>query len=107
MKSMHEIIETCYNGSNNFYVRKNSMNSKQTSDGLAKLAAQILKNDQSSKIAKSLAASALSQSNTKKETGANMEKTASDVLKSNKYSDETKSLAASLVSQSNKERKHN
>ena len=57
-----------------------------------------------SKTAKSLAASALSQSSTKKQTGANMETKASNVLKSNKYSDKTKSLAASVLSQSNKER---
>ena len=55
-------------------------------------------------IAKKLAASALSQSNTNKQTGKELETEASNVLKSNKYSDDTKGLAASLVSQSNKQR---
>lgn len=80
------------------------MNTKQTSDELAGLAAKTLRDNSSSTIAKSLAASVLAQSSTKKETGADMETIASKVLSSNKYSDDTKSLAASLVSQSNKKR---
>ena len=69
---------------------------------MASKASEILRDSNSSKIAKSLAASALAQSSTKKETGKEMETKASNVMKSDKYSDETKGLAASLVSQSNK-----
>ena len=80
------------------------MNTKQTSKKLASAASKILRDSNASKTAKSLAASALSQSSTKKQTGANMETKASNVLKSNKYSDKTKSFAASVLSQANKER---
>ncbi|WP_304545984.1 hypothetical protein [Sulfurimonas microaerophilic] len=80
------------------------MNKKQTSKKMASKASKVLRDPKSSKTAKSLAASALSQSNTNKETGKAMETKASDVMKSNKYNDDTKGLAASLVSQSNKKR---
>jgi hypothetical protein len=80
-------------------------NNKKTDKDVTKKAAKILSSDNSSKIQKKLAASALAQSGTKKQTGAKMEGVASDVLKSNKYSSETKQLAASILSQSNKERK--
>ena len=80
------------------------MNKKQTSDELAGLASETLRDNNSSNIAKSLAASVLAQTATKKETGVGMETIASKVLRPIKYSDETKSLAASLVSQSNKKR---
>ena len=80
------------------------MNKKQTSDKVASLASKTLRDSNSSKIAKSLAASALSQSDTKRETGKKMETTASKVLQSDKYSADTKKLAASVLSQSNKKR---
>ncbi|MDN5060013.1 hypothetical protein [Aliarcobacter butzleri] len=80
------------------------MNKKQTSDDIASLASQVLRDKNSSRIAKSLAASAISQTNTNKQTGAEMETKASNVLKSDKYSDTTHSLAASILAQSNKER---
>jgi len=80
------------------------MNTKQTSDELAGLASKTLRDNNSSNIAKSLAASVLAQTATKKETGSDMETRASKVLSSKKYSNDTKSLAASLVSQSNKKR---
>lgn len=80
------------------------MNEKKTSNSMASKASEILRDPNSSKIAKGLAASALSQSNTNKETGKEMETKASNVMKSDKYSDETKGLAASLLSQSNKKR---
>jgi len=80
------------------------MNKKKTSKEMASKASEVLRDSNSSKIAKSLAASALAQSSTKKETGKEMETKASNVMKSDKYSDETKGLAASLVSQSNKKR---
>lgn len=80
------------------------MNKKQTSSQQATKASEILRDKNSSQTAKSLAASALSQTGTKKQTGKDMEKKASDVMKSKKYNSDTKGLAASLVSQSNKKR---
>ncbi|WNL16953.1 hypothetical protein [Aliarcobacter cryaerophilus] len=50
------------------------MNTKQTSDDIASLASKILRDKNSSQIAKSLAASAISQTNTNKQTSAEMEK---------------------------------
>ncbi len=79
-------------------------NEKQTSEEVAKLAAQTLQDDNSSATAKKLAASVLSQSGTGKQTGAEIEDLASKVLQSDKYSDDTKSLAGSALSQSNKDR---
>ena len=80
------------------------MNSKKTSQKMATTASNILRSDNSSKIQKELAASALSQANSNKQTGATMETKASNVLKSDKYNEVTKGLAASVLSQSNKAR---
>ena len=80
------------------------MNKKTSGQKLASDASDIMKSKSSSQIQKSLAASVLSQRNTRKMTGQDMETKASMVLKSNKYSDTTKSLAASLLSQSDKKR---
>lgn len=80
------------------------MNKKKTSSDIASLASETLRNEQSSKIAKQLAGSALSQFSTNNQTGSEMETKASNVLKSNKYSDDTKTLAASVLSQSDKKR---
>ena len=55
-------------------------------------------------MAKSLAASALSQRSGDKQTGAQMEDKAARVLASDRYAKETKELAASVLSQSNKQR---
>jgi hypothetical protein len=79
-------------------------NTKQTSPSVASLASVTLADSNSSKTAKSLAASLLSQSSTAKETGRNLEHLASVVLNSQKYSDTTRTLAASVLSQSNKNR---
>jgi len=79
-------------------------NSKQSSAGMASKAAKILSNDNSSTIAKKLAASVISQSGTNKQTGADLETTAAKVLQSLKYNDDTKSLAACVLAQANKER---
>lgn len=81
-----------------------SKNTKQTSGRIATLAAETLQDKSSSQIAKSLAASALSQRDGSKQTGSKMETTASKVLQSEKYSDATKELAASVLAQSNKDR---
>lgn len=79
-------------------------NTKQTSGRVAKLAAETLQDSSASKVAKSLAASALAQRGNAKQTGAAMEDLAAKVLKSEKYADDTKELAASVLSQSNKAR---
>lgn len=81
-----------------------SINTKKTSSRIGKLAAETLQDSNSSKIAKSLAASALSQRSGDKQTGAMMEEVASKVLKSDRYASETKELAASVLSQSLKSR---
>ncbi|MFH4214759.1 hypothetical protein WAI87_22930, partial [Acinetobacter baumannii] len=75
-----------------------------TSNKVAKLASEVLRDPSSSAIQKKLAGSALAQTHSSKQTGNEMESEASRVLKSDKYNDTTKTLAASLVSQSNKER---
>ena len=80
-----------------------SKNTKQSSPSVTKLAAATLSDPAASKVAKSLAASVLAQSNTPKQTGAGIETIASKVMQSEKYSDETKTLAGSVLSQSNKE----
>jgi len=80
------------------------MNKKQTSNKIASLASQTLKNPNVSQTAKKLAGSALSQHDTNKQTGASMEDFASKVLQSSKYNADTKSLAGAVLSQSNKKR---
>ncbi|MBX3620628.1 MAG: hypothetical protein KF891_11685 [Rhizobacter sp.] len=79
-------------------------NTKQTSQEVAKLAAETLRDKNASHIAKQLAGAALSQSSTTRQTGAEMEALAGKVLQSEKYSDDTKTLAASVVAQANKAR---
>lgn len=81
-----------------------SKNTKKTSSGVAALAAQTLKDKNSSATAKKLAGSALSQASSGNQTGAEMETFASQVLQSNKYATDTKKLAATVLSQANKER---
>jgi hypothetical protein len=81
------------------------INTKQTSPKITTLAVKTMISKTSSQIAKSLGASALSQTNTSNQTSAKMETIASKVLSSVKYSKETKSLAGAVLSQSNKERK--
>lgn len=81
-----------------------SKNTKQTSSRIAKLAAETLQDGTSSQVAKSLAASALSQRSAARQTGAKMEDLAAKVLASDRYAAETKELAASVLAQSNKER---
>jgi len=80
------------------------MNKKKTSKQVASLAARTLQNQNSSAIAKKMAASALSQVNGSHQTGKAMETKASEILQSTKYSRETKKMAASILSQSNKKR---
>lgn len=79
-------------------------NNKKTSNRLASKASEVLQDGNSSKTAKRLAGSILSQSNTSKQTGKKIEDLASKVLKSKKYNQKSKSLAASALSQSNRKR---
>ena len=81
-----------------------SFNKKVTSSRISTMAANVLSDKASSKTAKSLAGSALSQVEKGKQTGDKMEDLASVVLKSSKYNETTKSLAGAVLSQSNKER---
>lgn len=78
------------------------MNKKATSKKIASTASSVMRSQNSSRIQKSLAGSALSQRNSKNVTGKAMEVKASMVLNSNKYSATTKRLAASVLSQSDK-----
>jgi hypothetical protein len=81
-----------------------SKNTKQTSQAMASMAAEVLRDENASAIAKSLAGSVLSQTHSDKQTGAALEEKAGRVLESDKYSETTRALAASVVSQSNKSR---
>ena len=81
-----------------------SKNTKQTSSRVAKLAADTLRDNRASQVAKSLAASALSQRQGGKQTGAKIEDVAARVLASDRSGHQTKELAASVLSQSNKQR---
>ena len=81
-----------------------TVNKKKTSSKVTSQAAKILGDKNSSKTAKSLAASALAQSGNKKQTGEEMEDLASTVLNSDKFNSKTKSLAGSVLSPSNKKR---
>lgn len=80
------------------------MNNKQTGSKVSSLAGEILSNNNSSKIQKQLAASALAQTGNNKQTGSTIETIASKVLTSPKYNDTTKTLAASILAQSNRDR---
>lgn len=80
------------------------MNKKVTSPKVASLASSTLTDKNSSKTAKELAGSVLSQVNKSNQTSKDVESKASKVLQSAKYSESTKKLAGSLLSQSNKKR---
>ncbi|ENK0555413.1 hypothetical protein AB2T19_000153 [Clostridium botulinum] len=81
-------------------------NKKITSKRIASIAAKTLIDKSASSIQRSLATSALAQTNDGKQTGKTMEKSASKVLKSSKYNNLTKSFAASILSQYNKKDKN-
>ena len=80
------------------------MNKKVSSEEMASLASEVLRDKGASKVQKTLAGSVLSQAASGKETGADMEALASRVLQGDKYADTTQSLAGSVLSQSNKNR---
>jgi hypothetical protein len=79
-------------------------NTKQTSSQIGRLASETLQSSSSSQVAKSLAASALSQRSGDRQTGARIEDTAARVLASDHYAKDTRALAASVLSQANKQR---
>lgn len=79
-------------------------NTKQTSLRIGRLASETLQSSRSSQVAKSLAASALSQRSGDKQTGVRMEDKAARVLASDRYAKDTKELAAPVMSQVNKQR---
>jgi hypothetical protein len=79
-------------------------NTKQTTNRVATLAAEILQDTNASQIQRRLAGSALAQSGGSKQTSTEMERIASNVLRSDKYAVNTKELAGSVLSQSNKSR---
>ena len=81
-----------------------SKNTKQTSTRIGQLTSETLQSSSASQVAKSLAASALSQRSGDRQTGAKMEDTAARVLASDHYAKATKVLAASVLSQANKQR---
>jgi hypothetical protein len=76
---------------------------KGTAQKIAKLAAKVLDNPSSSKAAKIVAASALTQSKAPSETtSARVATVASKVLNDGRFSDESKTLAASVLAQRKK-----
>ena len=77
-------------------------NKKKTSSKVAAKASCVLKDNRASKIQRTLAGSALSQSKTSKQTSPKIESIASSVLSSSKYSRNTKTLAGSVLSQGGK-----
>ncbi|MBW5832011.1 hypothetical protein ACVST5_02500 [Yersinia enterocolitica] len=81
-----------------------SRNNKKTSASVAAQAAKILKDPNASPLEKSLAGSALSQSNTDNQTGVHMEDVAAQVLAKPESSEKAKTLAGSVLAQANKKR---
>lgn len=76
---------------------------KGTAQRIAKLAAKVLDNPASSKTAKTVAASALTQSKAPGETtSAKVATAAAKVLNDGRFSDDAKTLAASVLSQRKK-----
>jgi hypothetical protein len=76
---------------------------KGTAPKIARLAAKVLDNPQSSKTARTVAASALTQSKAPGETtSARVATAASKILNDGRFSDDAKTLAASVLSQRKK-----
>jgi hypothetical protein len=74
-----------------------------TGSKIAKIAARILDNPASSAVAKTVAASALTQSKAAGErTSAKIASEASRILQDERFSDDAKTLAASVLSQRKK-----
>jgi len=76
---------------------------KGTGGKIAKIAARVLDNPASSKKAKIVAASALTQSKAPGErTSAKVASVASEILQDNRFSNDAQALAASVLSQRKK-----
>ncbi len=81
-----------------------SFNEKTTSKDMASKASKVLRDPKSSKEARSLAASVLSQRDPAKQTGSKMEDLARKLFAAKDTPEEVRSLAASAMSQANRER---
>jgi len=79
-------------------------NLKQTSENIASLASSVLNDKTASRIAKKLAASALTQRSSTKESGKELEQIAHKVMNGKRYAQRTRTLAASVLAQANKPR---
>lgn len=76
---------------------------KGTAKQIAETASRVLADSQASKAAKTVAASALTQSKAPGETtSAKVAKVASRIMQDGRFSDDAKSLAASVLSQRKK-----
>lgn len=75
-------------------------NDKQTSEDIASLASDVMNDDNATADEKSLAGSALSQSNTSKGTTGDVASLASEILRNPNSSPKGKKLAGSVLSQS-------
>ena len=98
ISNAHKNMLTCWLVNFNDKGIDMSSNNKQTSQSVASLAAETLKNPNASQIQKTLAGSALAQANTSKQTSGSVESTASKALHSDKYNQTTKTLAGSVLS---------
>lgn len=76
---------------------------KKTAKQIAATASRVLDDPQASKSAKTVAASALTQSKAPNETtSARVAKVASRIMQDGRFSDDAKTLAASVLSQRKK-----
>lgn len=79
------------------------MMKKGTSQNIAKIASKVLDNPNSSKLAKKVAGSALTQTkNPSERTSAQAAAAASKIMQDGRFSDDAKTLAASVLSQRKK-----
>jgi len=79
------------------------MAKKGTSSNIAKIASRILDNPNSSKLARKVAASAMTQSKAPNEkTSAGVASAASKILQDGRFSDDAKTVAASVLAQAKK-----
>ncbi len=74
-----------------------AMTPRITSESMAALASQVMRDPRASKVQKSLAASALGKRGASRETLAEAERTAAMVLRGKRYAEVTRKLAASVM----------
>jgi hypothetical protein len=82
-----------------------SKNEKHTSPSVATVASEVLRDQNASEIARSLAASALAQVQKGSETSPEMAARAARALEDGRSSETTKRIAATVVSQAHGKRK--